>query len=115
MVYIIQISKMKSRGIYKKVYVMKNTVSDKWKATFQETKQGLYREAIANQMEWEDEVDGDFSTEVEFLLGLKGRWLLCHIRKDYPYTIRFRLIWEKDYEKSKPKDFITLAKQKLLH
>ena len=94
---------------------MKKTASKQKSMTFNETKQGLYREAIANEMEWTDELDGDFSTEVEFLLGLKGRWLLCHMRKDYPYTIRFRLIGEKDYEKSKPEGFIKLAKTKLLH
>lgn len=95
---------------------MKNTTSSKRKSmTFNETKQGLCREAIANEMEWTDELSWDFSTEVEFLLGLKGRWLLCHMRKDYPYTIRFRLIGEKDYEKAKPEGFIALAKEKLLH
>lgn len=83
--------------------------------TFNETKQGLYREAIANKMEWTDELDWDFSAEVEFLLWMRGRWLLCHIKKDYPYTIRFRLVWERDYEKVKPAKFIELAKTKLLH
>ena len=71
---------------------MKTTANKRKSMTFNETKQGLYREAIANQMEWTDELDGDFSTEVEFLLGLKGRWLLCHMGKSYPYTIRFRLV-----------------------
>ena len=95
---------------------MKNTASSKRKSmTFNETKQGLCREAIANKMEWTDELDWDFSTEVEFLLGLKGRWLLCHMRKEYPYIIRFRLVGEKDYEKAKPEGFIALAKEKLLH
>lgn len=75
----------------------------------------LQKEAAGEGLEWTDELDGDFSTEVEFLLGLKGRWLLCHIKKEYPYTIRFRLIGEKDYEKIKPESFIACAKTKLLH
>ena len=35
--------------------------------------------------------------------------------KSYPYTIRFRLIGERNYEKVKPQNFIELAKTKLLH
>lgn len=95
---------------------MKNAVSNKRKAmSLSQAKRVLQEEAVASWLKRADELDGDFSTEVEFLLGLKGRWLLCHMGKSYPYTIRFRLIGEKDYEKSKPEGFITLAKTKLLH
>lgn len=95
---------------------MKNTASNKRKAmSLSQAKRVLQWEAVASWLKRADELDWDFSTEVEFLLGLKGRWLLCHMRKDYPYTIRFRLVGEKDYERSKPEEFITLAKEKLLH
>lgn len=95
---------------------MKKQASNKRKAlTLPQAKRVLQEEAAAMWLKWADELEGDFSTEVEFLLGLKGRWLLCHMRKEYPYTIRFRLIWEKDYEKVNPWNFITLAKEKLLH
>ena len=75
----------------------------------------LKQQAIANELEWTEEVNADFSSEIEFLLGLKGRWLLCHMGKSYPYYIRFRLIWERVYDRVKPQDFISTAKQKLLH
>ena len=95
---------------------MKTTVSNKRKAmTLPQAKRVLQEEAVALWLERADELEADFSTEVEFLLGLKGRWLLCHMGKSYPYTIRFRLVWERDYERSKPEGFITLAKEKLLH
>lgn len=83
--------------------------------TLSEAKKLLQKEAITEGLEWTDEINADFSSEVEFLLGLKGRWLLCHMGKSYPYTIRFRLIGERAYERVKPQEFIKLAKQKLLH
>lgn len=94
---------------------MDKAVSKRKSMTFPQAKKLLQQEAIASWLEWTDEVNVDFSSEVEFLLGLKGRWLLCHMGKSYPYTIRFRLIGERNYEKVKPQDFIKLAKTKLLH
>lgn len=83
--------------------------------SFQQAMEHLYRQAIAEWLSREDEVTDEFSGEVEFLLGLKGRWLLCHIKKTSPYTIRFRLIGERDYIRVTPWDFIERAKQMLLH
>lgn len=83
--------------------------------TLKETLTTIKKQAASAWLEWTDEVNADFSSEIEFLLGLKGRWLLCHMGKDYPYTIRFRLIWEKDYTRVRPRDFIEKAKQLLLH
>ena len=94
---------------------MDKAVSKRKSMTLPQVKKLLQQEAIASWLEWTDEVDADFSSEVEFLLGLKGRWLLCHMGKSYPYIIRFRLIGERNYEKVKPQDFIKLAKTKLLH
>lgn len=95
---------------------MKNEVKNWWKSiSLQQCLEHLQWQAIAEWLEREDEINADFSSEVEFLLGLKGRWLLCHIGKSSPYTIRFRLIGEDKYEKVKPGDFINIAKQKLLH
>lgn len=94
---------------------MDKAVSKRKSMTLSQAKKLLQQEAIASWLEWTDEVNADFSSEVEFLLGLKGRWLLCHMGKNYPYTIRFRLIGERNYEKVKPQDFIELAKTKLLH
>ena len=94
---------------------MKKMVNKRKEMTLPQAIKVLQEEAAGEGMEWTEELNGDFSTEVEFLLGLKGRWLLCHMGKSYPYTIRFRLIWEKDYERSKPGSFIKLAKTKLLH
>lgn len=94
---------------------MDKAVSKRKSMTLSQAKKLLQQEAIASWLEWTDEVNADFSSEVEFLLGLRGRWLLCHMGKSYPYTIRFRLIGERNYEKAKPQDFIKLAKTKLLH
>lgn len=94
---------------------MDKAVSKRKSMTLSQAKKLLQQEAIASWLEWTDEVNADFSSEVEFLLGLRGRWLLCHMGKSYPYTIRFRLIGERNYEKVKPQDFIELAKTKLLH
>ena len=94
---------------------MDKAVSKRKSMTLSQAKKLLQQEAIASWLEWTDEVNADFSSEVEFLLGLRGRWLLCHMGKSYPYTIRFRLIGERNYEKVKPQDFIELAKIKLLH
>lgn len=94
---------------------MKTTVNKRKSMTLSQAIKVLQKESAGEGLEWTDELNADFSTEVEFLLGLKGRWLLCHMKKEYPYTIRFRLIGEKDYEKSKPEKFIELAKTKLLH
>ena len=94
---------------------MDKAVSKRKSMTLSQAKKLLQQEAVASWLEWTDEVNADFSSEVEFLLGLRGRWLLCHMGKSYPYTIRFRLIGERNYEKVKPQDFIELAKTKLLH
>lgn len=94
---------------------MEKTVNKRKSMTLTQVKKLLQKEAITEGLSWTDEVDTDFSSEVEFLLGLKGRWLLCHMGKSYPYTIRFRLIWERAYERVKPQEFIKLAKTKLLH
>ncbi len=94
---------------------MEKTVNKRKSMTLSEAKKLLQKEAIAEGLEWTDEINADFSSEVEFLLGLKGRWLLCHMGKSYPYIIRFRLIGERAYERVKPQEFIKLAKQKLLH
>ena len=94
---------------------MDKAVSKRKSMALPQAKKLLQQEAIASWLERTDEVDADFSSEVEFLLGLRGRWLLCHMGKSYPYTIRFRLIGERNYEKVKPQDFIKLAKTKLLH
>ena len=95
---------------------MENKVDKRRKSiSLQQCLEHLQRQAIAEWLEWTDEVNDDFSSEIEFLLGLKGRWLLCHMGKTAPHTIRLRLIGERDYVRVKPKDFIDTAKQKLLH
>ena len=94
---------------------MDKAVSKRKSMALPQAKKLLQQEAIASWLEWTDEVDADFSSEIEFLLWEKGWWLLCHMSKSYPYTIRFRLIGERNYEKVKPQDFIKLAKTKLLH
>ena len=94
---------------------MKKAVNKRKSMTLPEAIKVLQEEAVGEGLEWTEEVNADFSEEVEFLLGLKGRWLLCHMGKTYPYTIRFRLIGDRNYEKTKPQNFIQLAKTKLLH
>lgn len=109
-------STFKVKEILNKVYVMKNIALKEWKTmTVSQAIKVLQKESTALWFKWKDELSEDFLSEVEFLLGLKGRWLLCHMGKEYPYTIRFRLIWERDYTKCKPREFMDLAKQKLLH
>ena len=93
-----------------------NDVSvDRKKLSLVQTINQLKSQAKQGQLEWEDELDADFSSEVEFILCLRGRRLLCHIKKEYPYTIRFRLIGSKDYQRVKPNKFIETAKEILLH
>ena len=94
---------------------MKKTENKRKSMTLSQTIKVLQEEAVGEWMEWTEELNADFSTEVEFLLGLKGRWLLCHMGKTYPYTIRLRLIGDRNYEKTKPQNLIQLAKTKLLH
>ena len=60
--------------------------------TLSQTLSKLRSLAKQNKLEWKDELDDSFSNEVEFLLGSKGWWLLCHLEKDYPFSIRYRLI-----------------------
>lgn len=87
-----------------------------WKnLTFTQTFNALEKLFKENNLVVDEVVDDSFSNEVEFLLGSKGRWLLCHIGKEYPYYIRFRLIGERTYEKVKPEKFVSIAKDKLLH
>ena len=95
---------------------MKNVVQNKRKSmSFSEAKKAIKKEADTAWLKWTEEIDDEYTSEVEFLLGLKGRWLLCHMGKTIPYTIRFRLIWERDYTRCQPWNFIELAKTKLLH
>lgn len=87
-----------------------------WKTlSLLETKKILQREAKKLWLIWEEEVNEDFLKEIQFLLWFKWWRLFCHLDKEYPYIIKFRLIGERDYIKVKPKDFIELAQQKLLH
>lgn len=87
-----------------------------WKTlTLPETMKQLKLQAKDAGMLWTEELDIDFSQEIEFLLTYKGRWLLCHIGKTPPFTIRYRLVGKRQYERIKPKDFIKEAKQILLH
>lgn len=94
---------------------MSNASIERKKLSLTQTINQLKSQAKQGQLEWEDELDADFSAEVEFLLSLKGWRLLCHIAKEYPYTIRFRLIGDKDYKKVRPNRFIEAAKEALLH
>ena len=94
---------------------MKNVGTD-WKTkTLSQTISTLKVLAKENNLEWTEELDADFSSEIEFMLGSKGRWLLCHIGKSYPFVVRFRLVGDKNYERVRPKDFIDVATQMLLH
>lgn len=83
--------------------------------SFNETKHTIKQLAKENKLEWTDELDVEFSSEIEFLLGYKGRWLLCHMGKEFPYYIRYRLIGRRQYEKVKPEKFITVALEDLAH
>lgn len=94
---------------------MTNASIERKKLTLKQTMFELKKLSKLANMTRTDELDADFLDEVEFLLGLKGRWLLCHMKKDYPFTIRFRLIWESSYKRVKPKDFIEAVSKILLH
>lgn len=94
---------------------MDNASIERKKLSLSQTIQQLKSQAKQGQLKREDELDIDYSGEVEFILSLRGRRLLCHIGKEYPYTIRFRLIGNKDYQRVKPNKFIEAAKEALLH
>lgn len=94
---------------------MKNASIERKKLSLHQTMNELKVLAKNNNLEWEDELDIDYSEEVEFILWLRWWRLLCHIEKEYPYTIRFRLIGSKDYKRVKPYKFIEAAKEALLH
>lgn len=54
--------------------------------------------------------------DIEFELGYRGWRLLCHIKREYPYTIKYRLISSSPKSVSiKPKDFIQRAIKVLNH
>lgn len=87
-----------------------------WKnLTLPETMKQLKLQAKDNGLVWTEELDIDFSQEIEFLLTYKGRWLLCHIGKTPPFIIRYRLVGTRQYERCKPNNFIRMAMQNLLH
>ena len=94
---------------------MSNVNTERKKLTLKQTISELKKLAAEADIVWGDELDVDYLDEVEFMLESKGRWLLCHIKKDYPYTIRFRLIGDRNYERVKPQNFIEAAKKSLLH
>lgn len=94
---------------------MSNASIDRKKLTLTQTIKQLKSQAKQGQLDREDELDIDYSAEVEFILSLRGWRLLCHIAKEYPYAVRFRLIGNKDYKRVKPNKFIEAAKQALLH
>lgn len=90
--------------------------SSEWKSlTLTQTLSKLKALAKENKLEWKDELNLDFSNDVEFLLGSRGWWLLCHLEKEYPFQIRFRLVWYRNYEKVKPNRFIPIALERLYH
>lgn len=99
----------------KNVNKMSNASTKQRKPTLKQTISELKKLTAEADMVWKDELDVDYLDEVEFMLESKGRWLLCHIKKDYPYTIRFRLIGDRSYERVKPQNFIEAAKKSLLH
>lgn len=94
---------------------MKNVDINWNNMTLPETMKQLKLQAKDNEILWTDELDIDFAEEIEFLLTYKGRWLLCHIGKTPPFTIRYRLVGTRNYERCKPKTFIGTAKKVLLH
>ena len=94
---------------------MDNASIERKKLTLTQTISALKKLAKENSLEWTDELNVDFSNEVEFMLGSKGRWLLCHMGKSSPFVIRFRLIGERTYERVKPANFIGVASKILLH
>lgn len=75
-------------------YLLNNSMgsNERKSLTLSQTLSRLRSLAKQNKLEWKDELDDSFSNEVEFLLGSKGWWLLCHLEKDYPFSIRYRLI-----------------------
>ena len=94
---------------------MKNVDINWNNMTLPETMKQLKLQAKDNEILWTDELDIDFAEEIEFLLTYKGRWLLCHIGKTPPFTIRYRLVGTRNYERCKPNNFIKMAMQNLLH
>lgn len=94
---------------------MDNASIERKKLSLSQTIQQLKSQAKQGQLKREDELDIDYSDEVEFILSLRGWRLLCHIKKEYPYMVRFRLIGNKDYKRVKPNKFIEAAKEALLH
>lgn len=103
----------KSRGNLYKLFTMEKLVRKTM--TLPQTLKTLRQQASEEWLEWTEEVNADFSSEVEFLLWMRWRWLLCHIWKSHPYIIRYRLIGERNYERVKPEKFIAIAKTKLYH
>ena len=94
---------------------MSNDSIERKKLTLTQTLKQLQSQAKQGQITREDELDIDYSSEIEFILSLRGWRLLCHIKKEYPYMVRFRLIGDKDYKRVKPNKFIEAAKEALLH
>lgn len=83
--------------------------------TFNETFHTLKKLFKEEDLLLDEVLDVDFSNEIEFLLWSRGWWLLCHMGKDFPFYIKYRLIGDKTYEKIKPEKFIAVAKKVLYH
>lgn len=94
---------------------MKDNTKPWKKLSLMETISRLKEQTRENNMVWSEELSVDFSNEVEFLLSYKGRWLLCHMGKDYPFYIRYRIIGDRIYSRVKPEKFISIAKEILYH
>ena len=59
---------------------MDNASIERKKLSLSQTIQQLKSQAKQGQLKREDELDIDYSDEVEFILSLRGWRLLCHIK-----------------------------------
>ena len=97
-----------------KYSTMTKRPEDDWNLmTLTETIKKLKALSKENKLSWDNQEET--YTEIEWELGRKGRRLLCHIAKEAPYKIRYRLVWEPKYETVMPEKFITKALSKLQH
>lgn len=52
---------------------------------------------------------------IEFVLNYKWWYALCKMNMVYPYTISYRIIWERKYKTVNPKGFVNEMKTILVH
>lgn len=73
----------------------------------------IKKDCKSNKLIIEDEYN--WADEKEFLLKYKGWYALCRMSFAYPYNIRHKIIWYRQYDSCKPNVFVDTLNSILKH